>query len=349
MENLHYKEIKKALIDNNIQTNMFDMSTAGVDGESINASIQIAPTTGLGDGQIWFNFPFEHEPLWLLNEAKIPVPKEFSLGEWEKEDYCVFELDFTIDIIEETVAIFLSKLLDVFYGKPNKTLQIDIENLGGDSDGSTFDHDLHDLYSDAGIKVGFDSFSNSENIIQLRDISGSELFKELALLKTKIKEIEDDTDLGDEDWKQRYSLETTNKKLPLLKEYFYKSSQLYSHNKTVLSFDDNEDNQYTAWHFESINTHLNLWKIDEYKKMVEHYRSTFNNPELYNNLDERLENLTMVIKLVKEEPGIERKNLYKKLSLNGRSYSSFITRYLVDNGILMEEQTKSKRMLYPSS
>jgi hypothetical protein len=55
-----------------MQTKIFDISTTGIDGESKDASIQIAQATGLG-GQIWFNFPFEHEPLWLLNEVEISI------------------------------------------------------------------------------------------------------------------------------------------------------------------------------------------------------------------------------------------------------------------------------------
>jgi len=350
MENLHYKEIKKTLIDNSLQTNMFEIYKEGVDGESMEASIQVAPTTGMGEGQVWFTYPFEHEPLWLLNEAAVCVPKEFTLGEWEKEEYCIFELDFTIENIEETITVFLSKLLDVFYGKPNKTLHVEVENLGGDSDGAPFDHELHDLFSDAGINVGFDTFSNPEKIIELKKIAESELFKELALLNSKIKEIDNENDFegNNDDWKPKYR-EQTIKKLPLLKQVFYKQCQLYSNNEVIFLSEETEESEFSEWHYPPIKTHFDFWKIDDYKQMIQHYRDTFNKPKSFAYLDERLADLEKVIKKVSAEPGIERKNLYKSLELNGRSYGSIITNVLVDNGLIMEEQIKSKRMLYPSS
>lgn len=81
--------------------------------------------------------------------------------------------------------------------------------------------------------------------------------------------------------------------------------------------------------------------------MSEHVRRIFNRPDAFLYLDKRLENLKKVIQQVQKEPGIERKNLYVALDLNARSYSSIITTVLVDNGIIMEEQQKSKRRLYP--
>ena len=83
--------------------------------------------------------------------------------------------------------------------------------------------------------------------------------------------------------------------------------------------------------------------------MIQHYRETFNKPKSFVYLDERLTDLEKVIKKVTAEPGIERKNLYKSLELNGRSYGSIITNVLVDNGLIMEEQIKSKRMLFPTT
>ena len=348
MQNLHYKEIKKALIDNNIQTNMFEIYKEGVDGESMEASIQVAPTTGMGEGQVWFTYPFEHEPLWLLNEAEICVPKEFTLGEWEKEEYCIFELDFTIENIEETITVFLSQLLDVFYGKPNKALHIDIENLDGDADGAPFEHDLYERYSNAGVKANFEAFSDPDKIVNLKEIAESELFKELALLNLKIKEIDDENDFeGDnDDWKPKYR-EQTIKKLPLLKQVFLKQCQLYSNNEALFLSEETEDNDFVEWHYQPIKAHFDFWKINDYKEMIQQYREIFNKPKSFVYLDERLVDLEKVIQKVSAEPGIERKNLYKVLGLNGRSYGSIITTVLVDNGLIMEEQTKSKRMLFP--
>jgi hypothetical protein len=62
------------------------------------------------------------------------------------------------------VNIFLSKLLDAFYGKSNKTLHIDIEDLGGDSE-ALFVHDLRDLYLGTGIDVDFDAFYDSKKLL----------------------------------------------------------------------------------------------------------------------------------------------------------------------------------------
>jgi hypothetical protein len=136
-----------------------------------------------------------------------------------------------------------------------------------------------------------------------------------------------------------------------LKEHFYTKCLLYSNNAALLtgeheSHGDSDD--VGAWYYTPVKTHFDAWEIDEYEKMTEHVRRIFNRPVVFAYLDERLENLKKVIQQVQKEPGIERKNLYAALELNGRSYGSIITNVLVDNGIIIEEQQKSKRRLYPS-
>jgi hypothetical protein len=81
----------------------------------------------------------------------------------------------------------------------------------------------------------------------LKKIAESELFKELVVLKSEIKEIEDDNYLDDGDWKTKCR-EQTLQKSPLLKQSFYKHSQLYSNNKVLFSSEETERNDFESFY-----------------------------------------------------------------------------------------------------
>lgn len=343
MEHIHYNKIKQSLVKHDLQNNIFEIHKEGKEGESLEASIQVSPGANQKEGHIWFSYSLDQDIIQLLSEAEISVPKEFTLGVCERGEYCIFDLSFAIEDIEEIIALFLSQLLDVFYGKPNQTIQIDVEGLG--SDNGPFDHTLANLYRDAGIfHLDSDAFSEPGKIKRLKSAVNTELFKNIKLLKEKIAAVYNDDKYNEWDDYLLANREKAIDSLPLLKERFYRLCEFYSEH-----FFDCLDPNYgdLEWEYLAIKNHFDNWSIPEYIEMVNHYRSTMKRPGAYEYLDKRLDDLKQVIQKVHEVPGIDRAKLYSLLKLNGRSYGSIITSVLVANNVIREEKVRSKRILYP--
>ena len=344
MEYIHYKKIKRSLVKHDLQNKMFEIQKEGKEGESLEASIQVAPGVKQ-EGHIWFSCLLDQDIIQLLSEAKISVPKEFTLGVCERGKYFTFDLSFAIEDIEEIIALFLSQLLDVFYGKPNQTIQIDVEDLGSDND--HFDHTLASLYRDAGISgFDFDVFSEPEKINSLKIAADTELFKSIKLLKEKIDVINNDDKYKGWDDYLLANRERDKERLPLYKKHFYMLCEFYAEHLFDYLLPYNGE---LTWEYHAIKHHFDNWLIPEYLEMVNHYRSMMKRPEAYEYLDKRLDDLNQVIQKVHEVPGIERSKVYKLLKLNGRSYGSIITSVLVANNVIKEVQVGSKKILSPIS
>tara|TARA_B100001063_G_C16778636_1_gene568355 strand:- start:1466 stop:2506 length:1041 start_codon:yes stop_codon:yes gene_type:complete len=343
MEHIHYNKIKQSLVKHDLQNNIFEIHKEGKEGESLEASIQVSPGANQEEGHIWFSYSLDQDIIQLLSEAEISVPKEFTLGVCERGEYCIFDLSFAIEDIEEIIALFLSQLLDVFYGKPNQTIQIDVEGLG--SDNGPFDHTLANLYRDAGISCfDFDIFSEPEKINSLKMAADTELFKNIKSLKEKIDVVNNDDKYSGWDDYLLANREKAKENLPLYKKRFYMLCEFYAEHLFDYLLPDNGE---PTWEYYAIKHHFDNWLIPEYLEMVNHYRSTMKRPEAYEYLDQRLDDLKRVIQKVHEVPGIDRAKIYSLLKLNGRSYGSIITSVLVANNVIREEQVRSKKILYP--
>ncbi|SNY58465.1 hypothetical protein SAMN06297280_3411 [Arsukibacterium tuosuense] len=307
-------------------------------------------TAPISTDTLCFNFfyPEAEEPIAFFADHKILIPSAFELSHWESNTFCTFDCSFNDDFVDEA-AVFIDQIFThLFDRKAVKMFDVSIEVIDDGVGVTEYASDMIDIYHDAGIGADFSHFSGSEEFKQLEIISESQLFKDVEGLYKKLEKINQEGSFS------RISPEHLKEKLKLLKEYFYKNCLLYSDNKILLQIyqendcaSDSDGTCFNAWYYEPVKKHFDAWEIDEYKKMSEHVRRIFNRPDAFLYLDKRLENLKKVIQQVKKEPGIERKSLYVALDLNARSYSSIITTVLVDNGIIMEEQQKSKRRLYP--
>lgn len=124
---------------------------------------------------------------------------------------------------------------------------------------------------------------------------------------------------------------------------------MYKLYENILNIYVDEIDDFSEWFYMPIKLHFDCWEIGDYAEMTALYREMFGKPNGFEYLDVRLSDLKRVLNIVTEYPGIDRADIYQRLGLNGRKYGGIISSVLVANNLIIEEQLKSKRLLYPIS
>lgn len=215
MTYLHHDKLVTLLNENNVYENTLELYKEASLDKSVDASIVIA-TTVCGEAfHIEITYPFQDDPFIRFKELDIALPDECDLIEFEASESCMFEIDSSLENVDEKIILFVSQILDILYGKPNEKLHWQVHN---DSN-KFYDIKLHDKFSYALISIQSKIFCDREFCSELKSVSDSKEFQELLSLQTKIHKI-DRKKNKDNVCNKVFYRQKSKQKLPLLKAYF---------------------------------------------------------------------------------------------------------------------------------
>lgn len=354
MENYDFNEIKVSLTKTDKLEYLLDMYL--VEANILNCDIddgwiQIQSIDG-ENCNVYFLHEINGEKARFLKELGIKIPASFKISDRKGEmpaEPNVFEIGFKKSKNNiKKAAVFIAEIFrKLFYVNEIKSFSIEFNGIFDPND-RLFDSEFYiDEFREAGIDFIEDAEFSSEEIVALHRAFDSYVFIDL---------LESANNLPHPYWLNQYdirfrdlvdneSLRRNSNKLlvdhAVLILSFINSLPVFLKNK--IDIDDGLVSKaikgaYSSWQIQLCNELLSLLENTFGSKYVVSAR--------LGGLLDKIKFLDDVLLLVKNKPGISRKEIYKELEVNGQQHGNSISNVLVKNELLEEVVEAYDRLLY---